>query len=93
MTAERIRALEVQQDGTSEKLQLIHSELAAIRQEVTENNRDFSRELGEIKQGLNRQRGYIAGAMSVIVVIWTAILSAIAVLWDKLVDSFGTMWP
>lgn len=82
MSTERIRALEVQQDGTDEKLGAIQSELSGIR-----------RELGEIKQGLNRQKGYIAGAMSVIVVIWTAILSAIAVLWDKLVDSFGTMWP
>lgn len=82
MTAERVRALEVQQDGTNDKLQAIHTELAEIRQELT-----------EINTGLNRQKGYIAGAMSVIVVIWTAVLSAVAVLWDKLVESFGTMWP
>lgn len=82
MTAERIRALEVQQDGTDEKLMQIQSELAVIRREVT-----------EINDGLSRQKGYIAGAMSVIVVIWTAVLSAVAVLWDRLVESFGSMWP
>jgi uncharacterized membrane protein len=82
MTAERVRALEVQQDGTNEKLHSIEQRLASI-----------DSKLERIDSGLSRQKGYIAGAMSVIVVIWTAILSAIAVLWDKLVESFGTLWP
>lgn len=79
MSDERIKALEVQQLNDSDKLNRL-----LVEQQLQ------SADIQEIKLSLGRQKGYIAGAMSVIVVIWTAILSAAAVLWDNIV---GAIWP
>jgi hypothetical protein len=82
MSAERIKALEVQQVNDSNKIDRVLLEL-----------QDQGRDIEEIKLSLGRQRGYIAGAMSVVVVIWTVVLSAVMVLWDRVVDSVSGMFP
>lgn len=82
MSAERIKALEIQQVNDSQKLD-------KVLQELQEQGRDIE----DIKLSLGRQKGYIAGAMSVVVVIWTAVLSAAAVLWDKVADYIAGSLP
>jgi len=79
MSSERIQALETKQLNDS-------SQQEKLLQKVDNIERDVQ----EIKLSLGRQRGYIAGAMSVIVVVWTAILSVAAVMWDKIVQN---VWP
>ena len=64
-----------------------------ILKEIKEKQAVIEAEVRDINTKLDRQKGYIAGAMSVIVVIWSAFLSLIAVFWDKAVDSIGSLWP
>lgn len=82
MSAERIKALEVQQLNDTEARAVLLSKVDNIERDVQ-----------EIKLSLGRQKGYIAGAMSVVVVIWTVILSAAAVMWDKIVDQVTGILP
>lgn len=82
MTTERIKALEVQQLNDTEARAVLLSKVDNIERDVQ-----------EIKLSLGRQKGYIAGAMSVVVVIWTVILSAAAVMWDKIVDQVTGILP
>mgnify|MGYP003644314899 CR=1 FL=1 len=76
MTAERIKALEVQQANDSDKIDRL------LAGQETQG-----RDIEEIKLSLGKQKGYIAGAMSVVVVIWTVILSVVTLLWDNIIDA------
>jgi len=82
MSSERIQALETQQLNDYE-----------ARAKLLEKVDNIERDVQEIKISLGRQRGYIAGAMSVVVVIWTVVLSAVMVLWDRVVESISGMLP
>jgi len=82
MSSERIQALETQQLNDYE-----------ARAKLLEKVDNIERDVQEIKISLGRQRGYIAGAMSVVVVIWTVVLSAVMVLWDRVVESISGMFP
>lgn len=64
-----------------------------ILKEIKEKQGIIEAEVRDINTKLDRQKGYIAGAMSVIVVIWSALLSVVAVIWDKAVDHIGSLWP
>ena len=64
-----------------------------ILKEIKEKQGVIESEVRDINTKLDKQKGYIAGAMSVIVVIWSALLSAVAVAWDKVVDHIGSLWP
>ena len=64
-----------------------------ILKEIKEKQSIIEAEVRDINTKLDRQKGYIAGAMSVIVVIWSALLSVVAVIWDKAVDHVGSLWP
>ena len=82
MSSERIQALETQQLNDYE-----------ARAKLLEKVDNIERDVQEIKISLGRQRGYIAGAMSVVVFIWTVVLSAVMVLWDRVVESISGMLP
>lgn len=82
MSAERIKALEVQQVNDSDKIDRVLLELQGQGKDIE-----------EIKLSLGRQKGYIAGAMSVVVVIWTVVLSAVMALWDNIVDAVTGIVP
>jgi len=82
MSSERIQALETQQLNDYE-----------ARAKLLEKVDNIERDVQEIKISLGRQRGYIAGAMSVVVFIWTVVLSAVMVLWDRVVESISGMFP
>jgi len=82
MSSERIQALETQQLNDYE-----------ARAKLLEKVDNIERDVQEIKISLGRQKGYIAGAMSVVVVIWTVVLSAVMVLWDRVVESISGMFP
>jgi len=82
MSSERIQALETQQLNDYE-----------ARAKLLAKVDNIERDVQEIKISLGRQRGYIAGAMSVVVVIWTVVLSAVMVLWDRVVESISGMFP
>lgn len=82
MSAERIKALEIQQVNDQQKLD-----------DILLEQKKQGADIQDIKLSLGRQKGYIAGAMSVVVVIWTVVLSAVMVLWDRVVESVGGMFP
>lgn len=82
MSSERIQALETQQINDDRAREEDRARLMNIENDVQ-----------EIKLVLRGQKGYIAGAMSVVVVIWTVVLSAVMVLWDRVVDSVAGMFP
>lgn len=78
MSVERIKALEVQQVNDSQKLDDVLHEL-----------RLQGNDIEEIKLSLGRQKGYIAGAMSVVVVIWTVVLSVVTLMWDNIIEAIS----
>lgn len=78
MSVERIRALEIQQMNDTEKLDDV---LLALREQ--------GKDIEEIKLSLGRQKGYIAGAMSVVVVIWTVVLAALSLAWDNIIEAIA----
>ena len=82
MSSERIQALETQQINDAES-----------RAEDRARLMNIERDVQEIKLVMRGQKGYIAGAMSVVVVIWTVVLSAVMVLWDRVVESISGMFP
>jgi len=82
MSAERIKALEVQQVNDTNKIDLL---LAGQRAQ--------GHDIESIKLSLGKQRGYIAGAMSVVVVVWTGILSIVTLLWDTIIDKIVGIVP
>ena len=63
-----------------------------ILKEIKEKQDVIEAEVREVNSKLDRQKGYIAGAMSVIVVIWSAFLSLVAVFWDSAVEHIGKMF-
>lgn len=75
MTAERIRALEVQQEQAADSAEQIARRLDAIESE-----------LQGINSKLDKQKGFIAGAMFILVPVWGAIVTGAAWLWDKIVE-------
>ena len=89
MSSERIQALETQQLNDERARVIDREERAQLLHKVDNIERDVQ----EMKISLGRQRGYIAGAMSVVVLIWTVVLSAVMVLWDRVVESISGMFP
>ena len=81
MTAERIKALEVHQENAVEESRDVRERLTRIEQK-----------LDGIESTLASQRGYIAGAMSVIVLIWSGIVAVVVAAWDTIIDRFQDMW-
>lgn len=79
MSNERIARLEA-------KMENVESVIKEMRDDVKATRSDTQ----EIKQGLQRQKGFIAGGVAVIVAIWTACAALVAAFWDKIV---GTFWP
>jgi len=78
MSVERIKALEVQQVNDSQKLDDV---LHALRAQGSD--------IEEIKLSLGRQRGYMAGAMSVVVGIWTVVLATATLMWDNIIEAIS----
>lgn len=81
MSAERIKALEVRQENTTDDMADIKVDLVTIKQQ-----------LAEINSKMDNQRGYIAGAMSVIVLIWSGVVAVAALAWDSIMASMKDMW-
>lgn len=81
MTAERIKALEIHHENAVEEARDVRERLQRIEQK-----------LDGLESTLSSQRGYIAGAMSVIVLIWSGVVAVIAMAWDTIIDRFQDMW-
>ena len=79
MSVERIRALEIQQMNDTEKLDDV---LLALR--------DQGKDIEDIKLSLSKQKGYIAGAMSVVVAIWTVVLAVATLMWDNIIEAISS---
>lgn len=78
MSAERIRALEIHQENEAQGMA-----------EVSERLLRVESELHQINRKLDKQKGFIAGVMFILVPVWGAIATGAAWLWDKVVD--GTL--
>jgi len=73
---ERIAIAETNIGHTSKALQDIHETLSSIDERVT-----------SIDQKLQRQRGFIAGAMFVGTFLWGSLLFSAKLLWEKIIGS------
>lgn len=81
MSAERLKALEIQQEYAADDMAEIKLDISTIREQVTEINRK-----------MDSQRGYIAGVMSVVALIWSGVVAVIAVAWETIVSAMKDMW-
>jgi hypothetical protein len=81
MSAERIKALEIHQENSAE-----------VEKDTRERLTRIEQKLDGIESTLASQRGYIAGAMSVIVLIWSGIVAVVVAAWDTIIDRFQDMW-
>ena len=81
MSAERIKALEIHQENSAE-----------VEKDTRERLTRIEQKLDGIESTLASQRGYIAGAMSVIVLIWSGVVAVAALAWDSIIASMKDMW-
>lgn len=81
MSTERIKALEIYHENSVEVEKDTRDRLARIEQKID-----------GIETTLASQRGYMAGAMSVIVLIWSGIVAVVVAAWDTLIERFQDMW-
>lgn len=75
MSEERITALEVQGKNDSQKIQELSDKIDLVYNKVS-----------NIEQGLQKQKGFISGALFVLVPIWTGIVAIAAAAWDWFVS-------
>ena len=75
MSTERIRALEIHQENEAADMAEVNQRLARVEAE-----------LHQINGKLDKQKGFIAGAMFILVPLWGAIVAGAAWLWDKIVE-------
>ena len=78
-------------DSMDSRVTRLETQIEIIK-EIKEKQGIIESEVRDINTKLDKQKGYIAGAMSVIVVIWSAFLSLVAVFWDKAIDAIGSFW-
>ncbi len=81
MSTERIKALEIHKENSDEAFRDVRDRLTRIEQK-----------LDGIESTMASQRGYIAGAMSVIVLIWSGIVAVVVAVWDTVLERFQDMW-
>ena len=81
MSAERIKALEIHHENSEAGMQDVRARLERIEGK-----------LESIESTMQSQRGYIAGAMSVIVLIWSGVVAVAALAWDSIIASMKDMW-
>ena len=81
MSTERIKALEIHKENSDEAFKDMRDRLTRIEQK-----------LDGIESTMASQRGYIAGAMSVIVLIWSGIVTVVVAVWDTVLERFQDMW-
>jgi len=63
-----------------ERLATLESDTRYVKQKLDKIDSDVE----EIKRGLNKQKGFIAGIMFVIVPVWTAAIVFAREMWDKI---------
>jgi hypothetical protein len=79
MSNERIARLEAKMENVEFAINEMREDVKVTRQQTL-----------EIREGLQKQKGFIAGGVAVIVAIWSLVAGTVAVMWDKIV---GTFWP
>jgi type IV secretory pathway VirB2 component (pilin) len=79
MSNERIARLEAKMENVEATLHDMRDDVKVTRQHTA-----------EIREGLQKQKGFIAGGVAVIVAVWTVVAAGITIFWQKIL---GVFWP